>query len=204
VPKRVDHEARRQQIAEAVCRLAASEGLDAVSLRHVAAEAGVSMGRVQHYFTTKDDMLLFAFQTLAERVERRIGAVVAAAPRPHSVRQVVRALLTEMLPLSEHGRAEAPVWIAFMARAVVESRLATPLSEGSQRLDGYIGEQIRAAQQAGDARAGLDPAREATTLLALIDGLMLHLLIGQVDATAALATLDYHLDRIFLEDGPAD
>lgn len=188
----------------AVCRLAASKGLDAVSLRHVAAEAGVSMGRVQHYFTTKDDMLLFAFQALGQRVERRIGAAVAATPQPHSVRQVLRALLAEMLPLSEHGRAEAPVWIAFLARAVVESRLATPLSEGSQRLDGFISEQIRAAQRAGDARVGLDPAREATTLLALIDGLMLHLLIGQVDAAAALETLDYHLDRIFLEDGPAD
>jgi len=74
MPKQVDHEARRQRIADAVCRLAARRGLEGVSLRHVAVEAGVSMGQIQHYFTTKDEMLLFALRTMSDRVERRLGA----------------------------------------------------------------------------------------------------------------------------------
>jgi AcrR family transcriptional regulator len=196
VPKQVDHEERRQHIADAVCRLVGSQGLDAVTLRHVAAEAGVSMGRVQHYFATKDDMLLFAFHALGERVEQRIGASVAAVESP-SARETLRALLMEMLPLDEHGRLEAPVWTAFLARAVVEPRLAAPLSEGGRQLTEFVGEQIRAAQRTGDAPSQLDPAREATALLAMMDGLMVHVLIGQVDTTAATATLDYHLGRIF-------
>jgi hypothetical protein len=133
---------------------------------------------------------------LGERVERRIGVSVAAA-ESHSAREALRALLMEMLPLSEHGRVEAPVWTAFLARAVVEPRLAAPLSEGGRQLTEFVGEQIRAAQRTGAAPSELDPAREATTLLAMVDGLMVHLLIGQVDAAAAVTTLDYHLDRIF-------
>ena len=57
MPRRVDHQLRRKQLADAVMRLAATEGLEEVSLRHVAAEAGVSTGMVQHYFRTKDEMM---------------------------------------------------------------------------------------------------------------------------------------------------
>lgn len=199
MPKQVDHEARRQQIAEAVCRLAGSHGLEAVSLRHVATEAGVSMGLVQHYFTTKDQMLLFAFQAMSERVEQRISEAVAALPHPQTVRSLLRALLVEMLPLGEHSRSEAPVWVAFLARAAVEPSLADLLRESGKALRDFVAGRISAAQEAGEAPTGLDPDRETAALLALVDGLMMHALIGEEPPGAALATLDYHLDRIFTE-----
>lgn len=191
MPKQVDHQERREQIAEAVCRLAGRQGLDAVTLRHVAAEAGVSMGRVQHYFTTKDEMLLFAFHTISERVERRIAEAVAEAGKNPSTRNVLRALLGELLPLGKQARGEAPVLTAFLARAVVDPTLAEFQREDSRRLRDFITEQIRTAP------GKLDPEREAVTLLALVDGLMTQILIGHTDADTALATLDYHLDRIF-------
>ena len=197
MPKQVDHEARRQQLAEAVCRLAGSQGLEAVSLRHVAAEAGVSMGLVQHYFTTKDQMLLFAFQTMSRRVEQRIGEAVTALPQPPTPRSLLRALLVAMLPLDEESRAEAPMWTAFLARAVVTPSLASPLRESGKAVGDFVDEQIRKAQEAGEAPAGFDSEREAATLLALVDGLMIHSLIDRHSAEVALATLDYHLDRIF-------
>ncbi|MGH3862373.1 TetR/AcrR family transcriptional regulator [Actinokineospora sp.] len=195
MPKQVDHQARRELIAEAVCRLAGTQGLDAVSLRQVAVEAGVSMGMVQHYFTTKDDMLLFAFHTVSERVERRIRGAVARGGQ--DARTVLRSLLVEMLPVGKASRAEAPVWAAFLARAIVEPRLAAPLREGGKGMSTFIADHLRAAQESGCARAEIDPAPEALTLLALVDGLMSHLLLGQVDARTALAVLDHNLDRIF-------
>ena len=57
MPKKVDHQERRTLIADALMRVAADQGLEAVSLRHVAAAAGVSSGMVQHYFRTKDEMM---------------------------------------------------------------------------------------------------------------------------------------------------
>lgn len=194
LPKQVDHEARRRLIADAVCRLAGTQGLDAVSLRHVAVEAGVSMGMVQHYFTTKDDMLLFAFHTVSEHVEQRIRGAVEGVGS--DARALLRALLVEMLPVSEASRAEAPVWAAFLARAIVEPRLAAPLREGGQGMSAFIADHLRTAQESGAARAEADATLEAHTLLALVDGLMTHLLLGQIDAPTALATLDHNLDRI--------
>jgi TetR/AcrR family transcriptional regulator, transcriptional repressor of bet genes len=52
VPRSADHDARRSDLAAAAWRLVADGRVEAVSLRSVAAEAGVSMGRVQYYFAT--------------------------------------------------------------------------------------------------------------------------------------------------------
>ena len=77
MPKRVDHEERRRQIADALLRTAATRGLHATGMREVAAEAGVSLRLVQYYFGTKEELLLAAMQHLAaqfgERGMARIG-----------------------------------------------------------------------------------------------------------------------------------
>lgn len=195
MPKRVDHEARRQRIADAVCRLAAREGLEGASLRRVAAEAGVSMGQVQHYFTTKDDMLLFAFHTVSDRVERRLGA--AAADGVPSTRALLRVLLLTMLSADPEGRAEAPLWVAFLARAVVEPRLAEPFRAGAGSLTGFAADRIRAAQEAGEASPSVDADLAASALFALADGLMLRTLLAPETIQDAIATLDYQLDQVF-------
>lgn len=204
MPKQVDHEARRQRIADAVCRLAARRGLGEVSLRHVAAEAGVSMGQVQHYFTTKDEMLLFAFGTLSARVERRLGTAVAALGQPPTIRAQLRALLVAMVAADANSRFEAPLWVAFLARAIVEPDLAGPLREGGAALVDFASDRLRAAQDAGEVAVSLDPELEAGALFALADGLMIRTLLDPDSAAAALATLDYHLDRVFGGQGSAN
>lgn len=184
MPKKVDHHQRQEQIAEAVCRLAGRQGLDEVSLRHVAAEAGVSMGRVQHYFTTKDEMLQFAFRAISDRVERRMSAAATRLGRSPTPRALLRAMLVEMLPLSEPALSEAPVLAAFFARAVVQPRFAESQRADTTRMREFV-----------TGLVGSEP--EAVGLLSMVDGMMLQLLAGHLDGPAALATLDYHLDRVF-------
>lgn len=185
MPKQVDHDERRRQIGDAVCRVMAARGLDAVSLRHVAAEAGVSMGRVQHYFATKDELLLFAFRLISDRVAQRFVAVHSADPATF-----LRALLLELLPLSPAARAEAPVLAAFVAQAVVEPRLAEPLREGGREMVVFVAGLITQVRGGGDAE------RDAMALLAFADGLMLQVLIGQVSPEAAVELIDHQLDRV--------
>ncbi|MGW6935691.1 TetR/AcrR family transcriptional regulator [Lentzea sp. NPDC054927] len=185
MPKQVDHAERRRQIGDAVCRLIATRGLDAVSLRHVAAEADVSMGRVQHYFATKDELLMFAFELISERVAARMGAVHSDDPAT-----CLRAILLELLPLSPEARAEAPVLAAFLAQAVVEPRFGQALREGTDGMVAWLAGMITAV------RPGGDPERDAMALLAFVDGLMLQVLIGQVSPEAAEDLLDHQLARV--------
>lgn len=79
MPKRVDHAERRTDIAKALIRVAGRRGLHAVGMRDVAAEAGVSLRLVQYYFQTKEKLLLFGLEQLAERFGERVSARVRAA-----------------------------------------------------------------------------------------------------------------------------
>jgi AcrR family transcriptional regulator len=92
MPKVVDHEERRTELATAVWRLASREGLEAVTVRRVAEEAGWSTGAVVHYFADKEDLLLFAFSTVADRVRTRLAETAERTTEPL---ELVRAWLIE-------------------------------------------------------------------------------------------------------------
>jgi hypothetical protein len=82
-------------------------------------------------------------------------------------------------------------------RAVVSPDLATVLRgnyEGGQQL---IATVLRLSQQYGEAPADLDPDQEATALLAMIDGLTAHVLIGRCSADTAHRVITTYLARLF-------
>lgn len=53
---------RRRRILVAVLRIVAAGGVDAVTHRRVAAEAGVPLGSTTYYFRSRDELLLEAFR----------------------------------------------------------------------------------------------------------------------------------------------
>jgi TetR/AcrR family transcriptional regulator, transcriptional repressor of bet genes len=186
VPKKIDHELRRRQLAEALWRVLAGHGMEAVSLRQVAAEAGVSMGMVQHYFADKEKMVLFALSSMTEQVGRRMNEALAAAEAPM---ERVRAVLVQTLPLDDERRLEAQVAATFLAHAPVDPHIGEYLRSGYAEGHAYLTEQLEAAGIA-------DAAREASTLLALTDGLTVHTLANHHEPAEALAILDAHLGRV--------
>jgi AcrR family transcriptional regulator len=193
VPKKVDHRQRRKQLADALMRLAATDGLEAVSLRHVAAAAGVSTGMVQHYFRTKDEMMTFAMDMVMHNMRARATAEV---PLPDaSPRQFVRSLLLQVLPLDEQRRIEGTVVLAFMSYAAVRPDVAVGLRESSRQMREFLAAQISAAHVGNASR--VDPMHAATALLALVDGLGFHVIGRHYSADEAVAALDAQLDALF-------
>ena len=68
MPKIVDVEQRRAELADAAARLIARSGIEAATMREVAAEAGLTTGALTHYFADKHELLLTTFQaSLARR-----------------------------------------------------------------------------------------------------------------------------------------
>jgi AcrR family transcriptional regulator len=168
MPKIVDHEQRREELAAAVWRLASRDGLDAVTIRAVAAEAGWSTGALHHYFADKEELLLFAFQTVADRVGRRVAAASDAAPGPV---ELARELLALGLPLDAERRAETRVWFAFLGLALTRPVLAHAQREAYRAWRGLVAGALREAKERGEIDAGIDVEREAAGLVALVDGL---------------------------------
>lgn len=189
VPRKVDHRERRELLADALMQLAAARGLQEVSLRHVAAQAGVSTGMVQHYFRTKDEMMTFALGMVMDRIRERSQAELAPAPP----RELVRGLLLQVLPLDETRRLENHVVLAFLTYAAVKPSIASGVREAAAQMRSFLADQLRAAGPAD----GVDPERAAAGLLALVDGLGLQLLSRQYAEQDAIAALDAQLALLF-------
>ena len=187
----------RTGLLEALVSITAERGLDQVSIREVAAEAGVSVGTVQYYCRSKDEMLEMAFRHVLERMSER----AAGTPRTGSVTQLLRRALREFLPLDDLRRRECRTYLAFAARAAVTPSLAGVQHELLGEMRRRCEEVFRAAKEAGEASRDFDPKAAAAVTTALVDGLLLHMLTDPTGLRGATAVrlLDEHL-RQFLRD----
>lgn len=192
MPRHVDHAGRRRLVAEAVCRLADERGLEGVTLRDVAARAQVSMGAVQRCFRTKEEMLVFTLEHIGERIGERVRARLVRSPA-QSAGTALGHAVTEVSLLREEHRAEARVWLAFVAQAAVSETLARVLKANYATLEEAFARLVSEAGESADRAVPLDPQREARTLLALADGLTAHILIGHLAPHEAHDVLHAHL-----------
>jgi TetR/AcrR family transcriptional repressor of bet genes len=124
VPKIVDHNARRDEIALVACRVIAEHGFDQATIVRIAREAGYTTGMVAHYFDTKQDIVVAALRLILRRIEERLT--------PGGTDQPVEllALLTEALPVDETRYIECAVWIAFWGQVPGDRRL--------KRINGWL------------------------------------------------------------------
>ncbi|MHA6800393.1 TetR/AcrR family transcriptional regulator [Bounagaea algeriensis] len=173
MPKLVDREAARREIAAALLSVLAEQGIDAVSVRTVATAAGRSPGAVQKYFATKDEMLAAALELYCERSGARIDAVA----RDGDPVETVTALVAATLPLDEPRRVDTLVLHEFALRAARDERLADRL----RVLDQQIQDELT-------AYLGTAP-ETAAAIIALSDGLAMRLLYGSQTPSQALAAL---------------
>ncbi|MFI9718163.1 TetR/AcrR family transcriptional regulator [Streptomyces sp. NPDC052396] len=197
MPRRVDHEERRRRIAGALWRIASTRGLERASLREVAAEAGISLGQLQHYFAGREEMLRFTLEHFGAVSEQRIQARLAAGYPEPTPRAVLREIAAELLPLSEEQRIGLRVQLGYFVRVLHDEALRPYAREGALALRGVLVDQLRLAAGRGELVAGADPEREAVLLLALTDGLANAVLLDVLDPERAMDLVDAHLGRLF-------
>ncbi|MCF8603463.1 TetR family transcriptional regulator C-terminal domain-containing protein [Gordonia sp. HY442] len=159
---------RKEAVADAVLEIAASRGLDGVTVREVAATADVSIGTVQHYFPTKNQMLAGAYTEASRRIRQRLQAL----PLGPDSRRNMMLVASQLLPLDQERSTEARVYIAFAAAAATSAGL----SEIQQNLLEELHTALTTAftQVWGGAATPARCKLAAHTVIALVDGLALH------------------------------
>lgn len=194
MPKRVDHHQRRTEIAGALWRLARRGRLETASLNDVAAEAGISKGRVQYYFGSRDELVAFALSQLRDRVDRRIRE---RAPDPAAGhRAALRSLLVALLPADDDAD-EVFAGRALFTEALRDDAAASRFRAGRDQILGLIARHVADARRAGEIAADRQPRQEARIALAVVAGTAEAVLLGHQSRTSALRTLDYHLAGLF-------
>lgn len=197
MPKQVDHRERRQVIAQALWKVVDQRGWAQATMREVAREAGVSLGQLQHYFSARTAMLSFAMEHAAEQTSERVASRVDSLDQPPHPRDMLRIVLTEMLPLRADARALSRMNAAYVLEALHDPALREQAGVGLREGRTMVERLIRQAIADGQISADRDPVVEADLVLALT-GFTPLLELDVIRPQAARTAIDEYLDRLFL------
>lgn len=175
-------------------RILLREGMAAVTVRALAAEAGWSVGALRHYYQSQDDLILFATGEMLTTITERISALDLDDPD----RGILQQAIEEMLPLDRQRKAEAQVWFALLTRRVTSPLVATKAQELDLTVRDAVYQVLVKLDTVNLLAKERDLQIEVVRLHALIDGLALHALSEPpLDPPAAIrAAISTHLREL--------
>jgi len=176
VPKIVDHDERRRIIVEALWRVVARDGAHEVSVRHVAAEAGMPKSSIGHYVGTMPQLMGLAVDQL---VQENTDYLMSLDLLDLNADKSTEVLCT-LVPVSERRRHMSGVWMLLAAQAGADPEFAEVLHRLNASVAEGIGDLLRGLQQKGLVDSSREIDREVRRLHALIDGLALQCMTDPV------------------------
>lgn len=169
---------RSAEIADAARHVALEQGLAAVTLRAIAARAGVTPALVAHYQPSMDALVASTFTAIVAAEIDEVDTLLARLPGP---RERLGALLDTLLDGSRDD--VTVVWVEAWALGRRNDALAASVRE---QMDAWQA-VVQGVIEEGAAEAGFrteDPAAAAWQLLGMIDGLNAQALVRWGDASA--------------------
>jgi AcrR family transcriptional regulator len=170
---------RRSELLEAAVAVLRRTGFERMRLRDVADEAGVSIGLLQHYFGTREQLGREAFAAACGERASRVAA--AAAPAGPAWPRVRRLLENAFEP--EGLEERAATWLDLCASGGRDDELR----EAAGRVQDVWRAPLRAAIDDGIETGELAPRVDADVavdlLLAIVDGVELAVTIADEQAT---------------------
>jgi TetR/AcrR family transcriptional repressor of bet genes len=161
----VDHEVRRRKIAQVAAEVIAREGVEAATVRHIAAQMGCSTTLITDCFEDKTDLLVCAYRFVSTNTLTQFEQRVA-----HNPAEILESLVC-LSAIDEQSWCGWRVHVAFWEKAVRD-----PVLAAEQRACIATSRQsIESAIRAGYGPGG-DIAGAAQLVIALIHGISIQVL----------------------------
>lgn len=165
---------RKTAVLRAALACIATTGYDNVRLRDVATQAGVSIGLLQHYFDTRDELVAQAFRLASEDVLRRWEEVLAEAVSPWD--RIVA--LVEQLTERDNLRQRCLVWVDFATAAARHDETRAAFRSIYDQWDAVVTATVRDGRDAGVFHPIVPDQDLVEILLDQIDGSMMSIASG--------------------------
>lgn len=190
----VNHEKKRKSIAEAAWSIIKKEGIEKASIRRVAIEAGMSAGALRHYFSTKDEMLLFIMDYYLEEGKKRSQSK-SWSDNPL---QAVAEVLLELIPIDEEKKIETSVWWILALQSLTSDTLKEKKDEMTNGMYELANSMIEILVLQGILSDSTNVKLEKSRLAALIDGLSIHALLRPdvYSPEKVKEVIRYHLETL--------
>lgn len=129
----------RERILHAAVQVAVRDGVLAMTLDAVAAEAGVSKGGLLYHFRSKDELIAAMLVHFREEVQGQLEKRIAADPNPQG--RLIRAMIQMVFPRAHARDGGASTrselsrfFMAVLTAAVNNPRLLDPVCKGAQQM----------------------------------------------------------------------
>ncbi|MEH1166944.1 TetR family transcriptional regulator C-terminal domain-containing protein [Micromonospora sp. CPCC 205539] len=186
MPRTLDADERDRRVSEAAWKVLVRDGIPALSVRRIAAEAGLPPSSLRYTFPTQASVRIRAYELAVEQVLTRVAAI------PQGDRWA-RKVLLELLPLDEQRRLEMEVFLALGTAAMTDADLRGTYRSAHLAIRDLCAQAVQTL--VADPTAA---SMETERLHALIDGLALHLVRQDpaVGTDWAVRVLDAHLSQL--------
>jgi AcrR family transcriptional regulator len=98
MPKIVNRDKKRSEIAQKAIAVLAKRGFQATTIQEIADAAGLGKGTIYHYFKTKEEILLVVSEQIFHETERSFGAALLRIDEPM---EKLSALIEEALRVTD-------------------------------------------------------------------------------------------------------
>ncbi|MFQ5564966.1 MAG: TetR family transcriptional regulator C-terminal domain-containing protein [Paracoccaceae bacterium] len=197
--RRKQPDVRRGMLIEAAKACLASDGIQGFTIDRICRRAGVSRGLINHYFDSKDDLLVAVYRgSLYETISTRIAQISdrrSAADSTPDAR--LAAIIAATFTPDFFSRTNLRVWLALWGEIATNPALRAAHRELYGTYRRTIAREIGSIAEARGI--ALDADRLALSFLAMVDGLWLEWCLDDTavapDETraAALAMLEAQL-----------
>lgn len=168
MPKIVDVEAVKMRIVEATWKVIVSEGIQSVSMRRVAAQAGCTTGLITHHFRDKDQLVTYAYRLVLDRM---IADATSRVQQEGTVAERLLAAVEAIEPTGAKMKQLTVVLMNFWGQAAFNARYAARCRQDYKRWRELIDRVVRQGIRTGELVPDTD-VRTLTDLITLLsDGL---------------------------------
>ena len=119
MPKVVDYDQRRGHIIDVTWNLIVQGGIDAVTMREIAREAGFANGALKHYFPSKDVIIQATYERALGMMQRKVIEAVGGLRGIHALRVACR----EAMPIDPERVNASRVLLTFWATSLSHPQL---------------------------------------------------------------------------------
>ena len=168
--ERHDADVRRRSLVEATLESLKRHGHEGLSIRRISAEAGVSIGLINHHFPNKNALVAEAYRHFNSQLVAGIRAAAEIAPQ--APRERLRALFKATFSPPNLNRDVLAVWIVFWGLYHHSSEIQAVHDEAYGGYMSLLREPLAGLQKA-HGRLRLNVRLAAIGLQALLDGLWL-------------------------------
>jgi AcrR family transcriptional regulator len=179
MPKIVNRDKKRSEIAQKAIALLAKKGFQATTIQDIADAAGLGKGTIYHYFKTKEEILFVISAELFHEMERSFGVALLRINEPG---EKLAALIAEALKVTEDVEnlfvVYTELWLMNL-RGNHDDDFMTVIKHLHNDLKNLVARMINAGKKQGLWGRKTDSDALATYLISSFDGVIAHYMMDK-------------------------